>query len=68
MKGQLTYDKDTKSWKYTEPNKLTPGICQSSLKVESRNGYYLARVHGEHKDFDSLSDGILWVEKTVSIK
>ena len=66
LPGQLTYDRELKSWTYTPLNKLTKDICNERNNIQSRTDYYIGKVTDNHTfPSNDLEEMILWVEENA---
>ena len=72
LPGQLTYNKELKSWTYTPLPKLTQAICQERYKIQGHtneingNDYYIGHAISNHTHPSAnLEKMILWVEESV---
>jgi hypothetical protein len=65
MKGQMIFEKKTKSWSYITPQKMTTLSCQKDNNIQSRNGWWIAWSGGYVNHSDNLEEIILWVERTA---
>ena len=66
LKGQLTYDRNSKSWTYTPQNKLTADICYERNKIQGHKDFYIGHVIGNHTHpSNDLEEMILWVENNA---